>query len=679
MVAESLSINKASSKAWLTQADVHRALGENEEVLLAYQNAIDYAHTNKDYYYQVAMRQKMGLQLNNGEVVNAETTFNELKKSFYKQKPPGDLTLTYLRANLAYQKKDFLKASELANQALLIKQSHLGAKLLAGSADAILGKYEQAETHLQNFLHHSPNNTQARKILAFTQSQGKNHQKALETLSPFIENPKDLDANTLALLANTSLRAGEAEQSAKYLQSALELNPQDDQLRFALAKSFSAQGNFEQALQELAAINTPDGQPGVKLSKAEIYIKAKDYSNALKTLRELEQTSPKNPLAISLQGAVHQLMGDSDTAKTVFYNALKVDPNHTPTIRSLALIEAQAGHEQKAADIYQSALANAPKNTQLYIDYALFLQHQGKLSEAEEALKNAQALDSNKVRSSVLLARLYLAQGKPGLAKGELVEYTGTKNSAVFAELGNAKMMSGEYKNAVTSYKKLAELEPASPIAYYLMSTAHKALGDNKLANEALDLSLEKNQNFVPALLGKANFFLQNKNITEAKLYLRTLEDIASDNNAVRLLKADIAMREDNSAIAVDIYKQLYADNPSDHFLQKVTQSIWKSGSPEQVVSFLTAVIHQNKGNIQANYLLATAYEQVGDSSKAIDAYKAVIQLNENHVIALNNVAWLLKDSDPKKALTYAKKALKLQPDNNDIRDTAERIKNLIQ
>ncbi|MGB1142561.1 MAG: tetratricopeptide repeat protein, partial [Halioglobus sp.] len=50
--------------------------------------------------------------------------------------------------------------------------------------------------------------------------------------------------------------------------------------------------------------------------------------------------------------------------------------------------------------------------------------------------------------------------------------------------------------------------------------------------------------------------------------------------------------------------------------------------------------------------------------------FKRILDANPDNVIALNNVAWLLRDSEPRQALAYIERARDLSPNSPEILDT---------
>ena len=69
---------------------------------------------------------------------------------------------------------------------------------------------------------------------------------------------------------------------------------------------------------------------------------------------------------------------------------------------------------------------------------------------------------------------------------------------------------------------------------------------------------------------------------------------------------------------------------------------------------------------------LGTIYEMTGERAKLIPTYEAVLKIQPDNGLALNNVAYHLAENggDLDQALTYAQRAKQQLPANNDVADT---------
>lgn len=665
---------KQSQRAWITLADLKRAQNSPEEIIAAYKQASELSKSKQDYFYFVAMRGVITEYLQQNNPQKAEAELDILKKSFYKEQFPDSVELNQIRATLAYEQKKYDVAADLAGKVLKADENHLGATLLMGAIDVIQGRSEQAEVHLSKFLAQSPGNIMARKLLAYVQMNRGHSDAAVDTLTPAVKGVSP-DSELLALIAGASLRAGDPKKSAEYYQQALDKKGDSSDLRMGLAQSLVGSGEFEKAIAELNKIKGEEGKFfAAELGIAETRIKEKNYPAALESLKSLEKSDTANPLPVSLQGTVHSLMGDEAKAKAEFQRALKVKPGYGPAARSLALMEIRAGNNTAAKQLYEAALKDSPKEFTVLYDYAQLEMGAGQYKHAEELLKKARELDKDKAKSAVMLARLNLRQNNPAGALAELRDAGDARNPAVLAEMGNAQMMLKEYVNAKDSYKKLTQVVPGSALAYYLLHTAHLASGEVKEANSALSISLQKDGKYIPSLTAAVSMALNENALPQARERLKKLEVLVPTSDAVALLKADLTMREKRFPQAITLYGELYKRNPNAELAQKLAQAHWSNGDRKAALAVLGDTAKKQPKNSTLQYALATAHQEMGDTARAVEAYQAAIRLDGKNVVALNNLAWLLKDSDLAKAREYAEKALELAPDNKAIKDTLAEI-----
>jgi len=61
---------------------------------------------------------------------------------------------------------------------------------------------------------------------------------------------------------------------------------------------------------------------------------------------------------------------------------------------------------------------------------------------------------------------------------------------------------------------------------------------------------------------------------------------------------------------------------------------------------------------------------QQENKPQAIAQYQTILKQEPNNAVALNNLGWLLQDSDPKRSLALLMQAYKLAPNSANIADT---------
>ena len=71
---------------------------------------------------------------------------------------------------------------------------------------------------------------------------------------------------------------------------------------------------------------------------------------------------------------------------------------------------------------------------------------------------------------------------------------------------------------------------------------------------------------------------------------------------------------------------------------------------------------------------LANRYIELGKLKEAMRQYQQILDVSENNVIALNDLAWYLKETDLDKALYFAEKAYALASESPTVLDTLSMV-----
>ena len=92
----------------------------------------------------------------------------------------------------------------------------------------------------------------------------------------------------------------------------------------------------------------------------------------------------------------------------------------------------------------------------------------------------------------------------------------------------------------------------------------------------------------------------------------------------------------------------------------------------DEARNLLAGIVNRQPRNVAALLSLGEVEDKAGHSEAAINYYNLVLQEESNNIPALNNLAYLLADTqkDPDRALALAQKVKELAPENAAINDT---------
>lgn len=80
--------------------------------------------------------------------------------------------------------------------------------------------------------------------------------------------------------------------------------------------------------------------------------------------------------------------------------------------------------------------------------------------------------------------------------------------------------------------------------------------------------------------------------------------------------------------------------------------------------------IKDNPGDNPARLAYGSLLMLQGKTDEAIGQFREILKTDAHNLHALNNLAWLMADRDPKTAIALANKAKSLAPNSSDVLDT---------
>jgi Flp pilus assembly protein TadD len=268
----------------------------------------------------------------------------------------------------------------------------------------------------------------------------------METLSALSDEPDRAYANAQLALTLMTLEAW--EMAGQALDHALLLNP-----RYAEALAYRGlvrdqQG--EDGLPDLMrALDLEPDNALVRYALGRHYADAGDYDAARTALIQAASLDPDNPAIIAELGAVYRARGDLAEAATWLRRAAELDSDNIRLWEELAAFYADTGYklEEEGLSTIHNALAHAPESGDLHASLGWALYQTGQEADARAELEEALALASDNPRAlyydGVLLEVGGDAEGAAEAYRSALDVGAGTRWAAL-AERGLDRLLLGE-------------------------------------------------------------------------------------------------------------------------------------------------------------------------------------------------------------------------------------------
>jgi len=176
---------------------------------------------------------------------------------------------------------------------------------------------------------------------------------------------------------------------------------------------------------------------------------------------------------------------DNSRARSMFENALALDPSYVPAIVGLGLVDLNAIRFGWTADPLEA------------------------LQRAERLAHKAIAIDESSPGAHALLGRIYIRRGDLDRALDEMKRALALNPSDAdsYAGLGNALLLLGEVEGAIQAIETAVQFQPNISVTnYFRLGMAYLLAGRNTDAIRTLERALvrDKNNVFINAMLAAA-------------------------------------------------------------------------------------------------------------------------------------------------------------------------------
>ncbi|CAB1276791.1 XrtA/PEP-CTERM system TPR-repeat protein PrsT [Candidatus Nitrosacidococcus tergens] len=648
--------------AWNLLGNLERYQGNAEAAEQAYGKAIEFRKNNEDDRLNRAL---VRIFLKNYE--GAAQDLDILKK-----KNPNHPTVNYGYGLLNFEQKKYPDAEEDFQKVLNV-QEYTPALFYLGLTQYRLGKIEQAEKNLAQFVAQSPDNSTGAKLLGEIRLSKGDYNGAKSILSKVLTKTPN-DSQALALMGDVALKQGNPKESAEYFRRVTVENPESALAYSKLGLSLDLLGKHNEgtaALEKARDLNnqTPQADLLVILS----YLRAHEFDKAIENAQLMRQKYPENPTPFTLMGGAYLGKGDNDKAKASFEEALKIapgDPNASHQLASLAILK---NNLEEATTLYKKVLKEYPNDLQTMLRLADLEQKKGQVKKTKKLIEQAIETNPKALAPRMILADYYIKAKQPKQALETLadVQVDNSENPALVALTGKAQLAAGQTGTALDLFKKLVRLQPESAAAHYELAKAYNQMGQATEVKKSLKNTLDLDPHYLAAQLQMAYIAMSEEKMDKANEYLQSAEKDYPDNREVINLRAGFAIKENQPEKAIEIYQQAQNRFPdSNYWPIQLSQLYWRTNQQQKSLTTLEAWLKKHPDDFSARLILANNYLISGKNDQARTSFTKLHDQAPEDIIVLNNLAWLMRDENPKRALGYAQQALTLDPENPEVMDT---------
>lgn len=539
---------------------------------------------------------------------------------------------------------DYDKAETILKELLEDNPDSQSAALMLGMVNLNKGDIDAAAPLLSRSVDVETATTDVIRATVLAQAESGNAEQAIQTLQRSLKVRPD-DPVLLSLYGVVALNNPELEQEGYLsIQKALAQDPHRGGLRLALARYHFQQGEPEQGMAQLrTAFNYQPADWGVTNVYMNQLLARGELDEVAEAVAQLKEAAPKAPETKLFEAQYRFRNGNQQAAIRQMENLLNAEPDYARGHGVLAQMYHENGQSAKALASVEQVVELEPLNDQA-LRAGVEIISSGNLSQSPQDWLAQVAADVPAARpnATALRAMLYRDAGNLKQAAELMSDYQGEET---------------DYTRQVTS---LVYRDRARQLA---------GAGEFDTARELLSAALEDFPTSLTLSLDLVKLDLAQEQLEQARVLVEDLEQRHPGNPEVAVMSARVTQATAGAAAAYRELRAAWNEQPHSE-MAGLLLALAREQAPEAVPEILQQwerAAPENRGRL---LFMAEEYQREGDEAAAITAYERLLANNPNDAIALNNLAWMLKNRDLDRALTLAQKAAELQPNSAAILDT---------
>ncbi len=445
---------------------------------------------------------------------------------------------------------------------------------------------------------------------------------------------------TFALEGNSSRAVEEYRLTLMYDQASV-------QVRLRLAAEYVKQGMVNEAVKQAkAAAEIDEKSIEPKMLLGGLYSSLRTYDEALKQYEAVQKLAPENDDAPMFIGALYAEQKKFTEAASRFEKLAKDPENGNAHVAwyylgRVRLEESKEDVGGKAEYAFKQAVQVKPSFVDPLLSLGALYESTGRKDKALALFATYQEKHGPSAVVAETLAQMYLEKEDYAKALKQFAIIEAAEPEDLNAKVKTAFILIQEkrYQEAIVKLEELlAKMPTADKIRFYLGAVFEEV--KNYKAAIPHFLQIQRGSSF----------------FAESRIHASYLHKLLNESDkAIEVIEAAIKEMPDHAP-----FYTLYASHLDDRHDYK------------KAISMLTESVARFPQNAQLFYFLGNMHDRVGDKSATIETMKKVLAIEEDHVQALNYLAYTYADSggDLESAETLARRALKLKPQDGYVLDT---------
>ena len=462
------------------------------------------------------------------------------------------------------------------------------------------------------------------------------------------------------ILARGSENAEVLQALEKIYIKKLVSEPNSAELNSNLGAILQKQKKYDAALTYYKTAESLDsGNITTRLNIGTLYQQMKDYNNALSAYNSVIALYPNNFEANLYRAKVLAELGEDKEAIKAFQKTLSIDPTSVVAKRELfTVLKKTMTPTEMINYLSNDAAVDKSTITALY-EYAKELHTQNKLDDAIACYNEVLKHESNNPEIYANLAIAYVnnkdyanAQKIVNGVKNRFATDKSIKDATelVYQTVNNKKyedanryFSNSEYQNALNIY---LTIYPAPKDVLIAIAACYKGLDkiDKAIEYYKKAYNMDKKDSEIAYYLGV--LYAEKEAWSSAKIYLQEsikldpknnnakdlLSTVVEQNNLNLINKVISYYNEKNYEQALKLISQILTEDSNNAYAYYYRGLIYDAQEkPLQAIPEYKKAVQHNPELIISDYLIATAYDSLGQYSNAYNYYKKFVNISKTN------------------------------------------------
>ncbi len=550
--------------------------------------------------------------------------------------------------------------------------SNYAAIYYLGACNLVQGHLEQGEQYIGRYLNQYPGSLPATVMMATIYIKTNRVTQAKLLLGKVLRVSPD-NVVALRLMGQAELQSGDTDKAVAYFEKLIALQPKSPGLHTELGAQLIESGNTEAGLKQIErALELDPANLAADTIRVLTFIKNNSLKSAQEAAQHAVDLNPESPVAHNLQGLVYWKDKDASKAVSAFEKSLSLNPKDPAAAIYLGDIYATEKHYARARDLYRQVLKNRPGHLVATLKLAQLDLVTKDLDDARQVLETTLQQRPAAFDIRLMLSQLYLDMGRNADALTSLTQAPSLPAKLppdYLRLLAQAQFNNGKYQESAKNYQALIKLVPKAPY-YYSLSQCYVRLNDMSSAHTALQDAVKADSAYLPAQIALVRLLAEQDKLQNAQQRMLAMLAKYPDNQEVMAQSGWLYMRMQRPQDAVTAYQKALAIHDNTAVAGELALAYWASGKHDKALALLNKWHVKYPKDTLGLKNLANLELLAGQYPVATEHFGQLVKTSPNDLTVLNNLAWLLRDSDPGKALKYANRAVELAPSFPPVLDT---------